>query len=69
MVHRLTLSSAALSLLDHRTPWSIPCAIAGSAAILLLLHNSWLSIEPITLRASADLALATPLLLLLFLHQ
>jgi hypothetical protein len=65
----LTLASAALSLLDNRAPWSIPCAIAVSAAVLLLLHNPRLAIEPITLRASADLALATPLLLLLFLHQ
>jgi hypothetical protein len=65
----LTLASAALSLLDNRAPWSIPCAIAVSAAVLLLLHNPRLAIEPITLRASVDLALATPLLLLLFLHQ
>ena len=65
----LTLSSAAITLFDHRAPWPIPYATALSAAVLLLLHNHRLAITPITLRASADLALATPLLLLLFLPQ
>jgi hypothetical protein len=65
----LTLSSAAITLFDQRAPWPIPYATALSAAVLLLLHNHRLAITPITLRASADLALATPLLLLLFLHQ
>jgi hypothetical protein len=68
----LILSSAALSLLDHRAPWSIPCPIAVSAALLLLLHKERHAISRVsrvTLRAAADLALTTPLLLLLFLHQ
>jgi hypothetical protein len=64
----LILSSAALSLLDRRAPWSIPCAIAVSAAVLLLLHKERHAISRVALRAAADLALATPLLLL-FLHQ
>jgi hypothetical protein len=65
----LTLVAAALTLLDHRTPWPIPCSIACSTALLLVLHNHRLAIAPITLRAAADLALTTPLLLLLFLHR
>jgi hypothetical protein len=65
----LALMAAALTLLDHRTPWPIPCSIACSTALLLVLHNHRLAIAPITLRASADLALTTPLLLLLFLHR
>ena len=64
----LSLSSAAITLLDHLAPWPIPYAIALSAALLLLLHNHRLAIKPINLRAAADLALTTPLLLLLFLH-
>jgi hypothetical protein len=64
----LALSSAALTLLDHRAPWPIPCAIALSATLLLVLHNRRLAIAPITLRAAADLALTTPFLLLVFLH-
>jgi hypothetical protein len=64
----LTLSSAAFTLFDHRAPWPVPYAIALSGALLLLLHNHRLAIAPVTLRASADLVLTTPLLLLLFLH-
>jgi len=64
----LTLSGAAITVFDCRGPWPVPYAIALSAALLLLLHNHRLAITPVTLRATADLALATPLLLLLFLH-
>ena len=64
----LGLSSASLPLFDHQAPWPIPCAIALSSALLLLLHDHRLAIKPINLRAAADLALTTPLLLLLFLH-
>jgi hypothetical protein len=53
-------------LFDHQAPWTIPCATALSAATLLLLHNHRHSIARTTLRAAADLALTTPLLLLLF---
>ena len=65
----LALSGAAITLFDHRAPWPVPYAIALSAALLLLLHNHRLVIAPVTLRAAADLALATPLLLFLFLHE
>ena len=65
----LALSGAAITLFDHRAPWPVPYAIALSAALLLLLHNHRLAINPVTLRAAADLALATPLLLLMFLHE
>jgi hypothetical protein len=65
----LTLCSIALSLLRHDAPWPIPCAIAISAAILLSLHKTRHAIFPVTLRAAADLALTTPILLLAFLHQ
>ncbi len=64
----LTLAGATLTLLDQ-APWPIPCAIAYSAALLLLLHHHRHAIAPLTLRAAADFALATPLLLLLFLHR
>jgi hypothetical protein len=53
---------------NHQAPWSIPTACALSATLLLLLHHHRSAIAPITLRAAADLALITPLLLLPFLH-
>jgi hypothetical protein len=65
----LALFGAALTLLSRQTPWPIPCAIAYSAALLLLLDTSRLAMKPVSLRAAADLALTTPLLLLPFLHQ
>jgi hypothetical protein len=64
----LTLSAAALNLFDHQAPWLIPCAIAYSATFLLLLHHHRHAITTVTLRATADLTLTTPLFLLLFLH-
>jgi hypothetical protein len=64
----LTSSAAALSLLDHLAPRSIPFAIAASAALLLLLHRNRHAIPRVTLRAAADLALTTPILILPFLH-
>jgi hypothetical protein len=78
---RLTLAlialSAAVSLLyrqaldrqvpGHPAPWPIPCAIAISAAFLLLLHHRRHQTARLTLRSLADLALTTPLLLLPFL--
>jgi hypothetical protein len=65
----LTVCSAALSVLDHQAPWPIPCATAISAALLLLLHHQRDSIPRITLRAAADLALTTPILLLPFISR
>jgi hypothetical protein len=54
---------------NHQAPWPIPVACALSSTLLLLLHHRRRSIPPITLRAAADLALITPLLLLPFLHR
>jgi hypothetical protein len=65
----LTLASTAIAIFDRHAARSIPCAIAISAALLLLLHNRRHTIARTTLRATADLALTTPLLLLPFLHQ
>jgi hypothetical protein len=48
--------------------WPIPAACALSAILLLLLHNQRRNLAPITLRAAADLALTTPLLILPFLR-
>jgi hypothetical protein len=60
----LIFCSIALVLLDRRVLWPIPCASALSAAGLLLLHNRRHAISRTSLRAAADLALTTPLLLL-----
>jgi hypothetical protein len=60
--------SAALSLFDRHAPWPIPCATAISATLLLVLHHRRHSITRITLRAAADLALTTPILLVPFLR-
>ena len=69
----LTLSILAVATIlcltkIHQAPWPIPAACALSAILLLLLHHARRNIAPITLRAAADLALTTPLLLLPFLH-
>jgi hypothetical protein len=61
--------SAAISLLDVHAPWPIACAIAVSAASLLLLHHRRHQIARLTLRSLADLALTTPLLLVPFLRR
>jgi hypothetical protein len=65
----LALTSAILTLFDHNAPWPISCATALSAALLLLLHNYRHSFARTTLRASADLALLTPLFLLPLLNR
>lgn len=65
----LVASSSALAFLDHQSPWPISCAIAIAALLLLLLHDRRLTLDPVTLRAAADLALTTPILLLPFLHR
>jgi hypothetical protein len=65
----LVLSSAALAIFTHQTHWLLGCAIAAAAIFLLLLHSCRRSLTAITLRAAADLALTTPLLLLPFLHR
>jgi hypothetical protein len=66
----IALIAAALVFLakNHQAPWPIPAACALSSTLLLLLHRRRRNIASITLRAAADLALVTPLLLLPFLH-
>lgn len=63
----IAITGTALAILDHRTPWPIPFANALAAILLLLLHHRRHRITPVHLRAAADLALATPILLLPFL--
>ena len=65
----VALSGVTLALFDHSTPQTIPYATALSASILLLLHKQRRSIPRITLRAAADVALTTPILLLPFLQR
>lgn len=60
----LLLTATLLALFDPQAPRTIPSAIAAAASLLLLLHLRRLTISRITLRAAADLALTTPLLLL-----
>jgi len=62
-------SSAVLALFDPQSPWPISCAISIAAVLLLLLHYRHQALDPVTLRAAADLALITPILLLPFLHR
>lgn len=63
----ITAAGIALAILDHRTPWPIPIANALAATLLLLLHYRRHQIIPLNLRAAADLALATPILVIPFL--
>lgn len=65
----LACLSIVLALFDRHVPWSIPSASALSAALLLLLHRRRHAIARTTLRASADLALTTPILLFPFLTR
>jgi hypothetical protein len=65
----VALTCTSLTVFNHQAPWPIPCATAISAALLLLLHHQRHVMSRTNLRAAADLALTTPLLLLLFLHQ
>jgi hypothetical protein len=72
-LHKLTilliLASLALLLFDPRSPRPIALAIALSTTLLILLNTRRNSTNPITLRAAADLALTTPLVLLPLLHR
>ncbi len=63
----LLAGATALSILDHDAPWPLSSACAISALLLLLLDRNRHLIASTTLRAAADLALTTPLLLLPFL--
>jgi hypothetical protein len=60
----LIVASIFFSRFDHQAPWAIPGAIAISATLLLILHHGRRNASVTTLRAAADLALLTPLLLL-----
>jgi hypothetical protein len=62
----LTTATASLALLASPAPRPIPAAIALACLLLLLLDRHRLT--PTHLRAAADLALLTPLLLLPFLR-
>lgn len=64
----LILAAGAVAAFDHRAPWLLSCASILSALGLLLLDHSRDRIAATSLRAAADLALTTPLLLLLFLR-
>ncbi len=59
----LILTSTALALWQ-RTLWTLPTACALSLCLLLLLHANRRHLHRTSLRAAADLALLTPLLLL-----
>jgi hypothetical protein len=60
--------AAVLTLLHHSTPAPIPIACALAAASLLTLHRNRARFSPTHLRAAADLALLTPILLIPFLR-
>ena len=62
----LIFCSVALVLVDRRVPWPVPCASALSAAILFVLHDRRRAVSRTILRAAADLALTTPMLLFPF---
>ncbi len=67
----ITMAAAALilSYLDRNTSWPITAACTLSLLPLQLLHRYRRHVHSITLRAAADLALTTPLLLLPFLSR
>ena len=62
----LLLASLHLASIPHLHPlsWTLPVACALSSAVLLLLDRHRNRMQPLTLRAAADLALLTPMLLL-----
>ena len=62
-------SSIVLALFDRDVPWPPPFAIALSAVILLLLNARRHAFARTVLRAAADLALVTPILLFPFLTR
>jgi hypothetical protein len=56
-------ASSILVVIGHRAPWPLYTAIALSTIVLLILHLRRQNIPALELRAAADLALLTPLLL------
>lgn len=65
----LIASCFALALFDLESPWQIPTAIAIAALFLQLLNRRRNALNPVVLRAAADLSLATPILLFPFLPR
>ena len=63
------LASAAFALVNRDALWPIPLAVALAAILLLIVHFRRHQIAALTLRALADLALLTPVLLILFLSR
>lgn len=63
----ITGMSMALALFDQHAPWQLYAAVSVSTLTLLLLHQRRRGLSKTTLRAAADLALLTPLLLVPFL--
>ncbi|WP_158794670.1 hypothetical protein [Granulicella sp. L60] len=61
----IIVAAGLTSAILHQPTYAIPLAAALSSALLLILHCLRHTLSPITLRASADLALLTPLLWLL----
>ena len=62
----LALTATAVAFFDHPAPWPLSAATALAAAFLLVLHRLSRLIPATPLRAAADLALLTPILLLPF---
>jgi hypothetical protein len=65
----LILTATTIAILDHYAPRPLSLACALSAFALFLLDRNCDRIAHTTLRAAADLALTTPLLLLPFLRH
>jgi hypothetical protein len=63
----VAVAGAILALLDRHAPWPLYAAVALSSLALLLLHLRRRTLAALELRAAADLALLTPLLLVPFL--
>ncbi|HEY0161850.1 MAG TPA: hypothetical protein VGB69_04165 [Edaphobacter sp.] len=63
----VTILSAGLAVFDRHAPWTLYAAVSFAAIALLLLHLRRRALQPLELRAAADLALLTPLLLVPFL--
>lgn len=65
----IAITGAALAIFDPNSPWPISFACALATILLLALDHHRHRLSRIHLRAAADLALLTPLLLLPFLQS
>lgn len=65
----LIVAASALTLITRHTIWPIPLATALAASLLLVLNRRRHHISALTLRALADLALLTPVLLIPLLRK